>query len=248
MGWFFVTYTYAAVPNGGGAAIVFTEEDAFNVGIGHPLSTTKVLPMLPGYTVHVTDINVQDIGVFMDDAEQLDEDSYFGVNPKNYYTTADWPQVPSFQMDGPSENWDDGEDYTDGLVQLTTGGDGWMQSGSSDIDVGILTIFDIPGEFWEDAESYPDGALDYESNGEGWLGIGTFSVADYRISMDDAETYADGTVTTTDGYGTDWAEVGTFQVNDYAPFDDDGESYADGALTVTNGGDNWLQDGSFQVD
>ena len=239
---FLVTLKYSVVPIGGGVSTTLTQTYVEAVGVGGYLDLHVEIPNKTGYTVALQSADVQDIAEFIDDAEQLDDDSYYGGNLiANYVTAPEWtPQLPAFQADGPSEFFDDGEDLVDGVQLSLVGGNYWLES-------GLLAAFDIPGEFWDDGEGYADADPLWETEGQGWLEWGFFTTADYRPSMDDGESYADGSLTDADGDLFNWMELGTFQLNDYAPFVDDGETYSDGSLVVTNGGDDWTQNGTFQV-
>jgi hypothetical protein len=240
-GWVLVTLTYEKTLITGGPTITITEDLTFNVGIGGTLHTTHLLPMLTGYDVVLTNIVYQDIGICMDDAEQIPDGSSFGSNVNSYPTTPEWIDQPAFQTDGPGENWDDGEDMADGAYTIMTGGDGWPEN-------GLLAAFDIPWEMWDDAEGYIDGPIDWTWAGEGWLEWGSFTVADYPMGFDDGETYMDGVLVDADGYLiTEWADIGLFQIDDYLHVVDAGETYPDGNLTLADGGDNWLGDGTFQI-
>jgi len=204
-GWVLATFSYTATPIAGGASTDIVELVPYQVGVGGLLDTTRTIPMIVGQDVVCTSIAYQDLGVFMDDGEQLPADSYYGSNQSSYPTLVDWPQSPAFQTDGPGEFWDDGEDLDDGVVSITTGGNNWAAT-------GLLSAFDIPGEFWDDGEGYPDGELDFETLGQGWLEKGYFTILDYTPFDDAGEDYPDGALTATTG-GDSWLGDGSFQVD-----------------------------------
>ncbi len=229
---FIVTYSYSAVPIGGGTAQTFSESDTVAVGVGNPLATTKVVPMLPGYTVSITDIQVADLKDSADD---------FSTYPLGWTRTLGngigWSATGTFGMSQPGESADSFDTLTNGITTAITSGDNWIGPGTFGLSETT--------EAWDDFGTYANGTINLVAAGFGWANPGVFGENDYLQSYDDFSGFTNGSYDTLASTGIIWIADGTFGLEDYLIASDDFSSYANGSYSTLTGGTNWAAAGTF---